>query len=118
MSDKPHGYGPPRLDGYSVDPGAHTATALRAGADETVEHKIRVTLHGSGFIARAMPLVVMIGDVWVQRLKIAPDGQSVTCFLDEIPEEGAVISVGYGGEQRVELPERFSQSRVSEGDTE
>ena len=59
-----------------------------------------------------MPLMITIGDVWVTRFKIAPDRRSVVCFLDEMPEEGAVISVGYGGEKRVELPERFSQSRV------
>lgn len=118
MSDKSHGYGPPKLDGYSVEPETPKATALRAEATAEVEHKFRVTLHGSGFIARAMPLVVMIGDLWIQRLKIAPDGRSVTCFLDEMPEEGAVISVGYGGDERVELAERFSRNRVSEGDIE
>lgn len=111
MSDDPRGYGPPRLEGYSVEPEA--GTALRAPAE--AEREIRLTLHGSGFIARAMPLIILIGDVWVRRYKIAPDGQSVLCFLDELPEEGVVISVGYSADERVELPERFSRSRVPEG---
>ncbi len=117
MSDKLGGYGPPRLDGYSVEHAPRAETAAARATAGTVR-EIRVTLHGDGFVARAMPLVITIGGVWVRRYKIAPDRRSVICFLDEMPEDGAVISVGYGGEERVELPERFSRSRVPGGGVE
>ena len=115
MSKESSGFRPPRLEGYSVElePSLPTASLAAVGP----EREVRVILHGENFVARAMPLVIMIGGVPVSRYQIAPDQNSVVCFLDEMPEDGSVISVGYGGEERVELPERFSQSRVSGGDT-
>lgn len=114
MSDNPGGYGPPRLEGYSVE---HAPRAEMAAAEGTAG-EIRVTLSGEGFMDRAMPLMIMIGNLWVTKYQIAPDERSVVCFLDEMPEEGAVISVWYGGGERVELPERFSRSRVPGGGVE
>jgi len=115
MSDNLGGYGPPQLQGYSVEPAPQVEKMATARAAERAAGEVRVTLTGEGFMDRAMPLIIMIGGLWVTKYQISPDGRSVTCFLDEMPEEGAVISVGYGGEERVKLPERFSRSRVPGG---
>lgn len=104
------GFRPPQLEGYNVE----TQTDARVASLDSAEtsSEIRITLFGANFVTRAMPLVITIGNVTVTRYQIAPDEQSVTCFLDEMPEEGSIISVGYGGEERTELPERFSRSRL------
>lgn len=115
MNDNSGGYGPPKLEGYSVEHAPRVKMGV-ARAVEGTAREISVTLTGEGFMDRAMPLIITIGDIWVMKYQIALDGRSVVCFLDEIPEEGAVISAGYGGEKRVELPERFSLSLVPGGD--
>lgn len=111
MSEGTSGFRPPQLDGYSVERGPSQAPESRLQA--APEQTIRIVLRGANFVTRAMPLVIMIGDAPVTQYQIASDQNSVVCFLDEMPEEGSVISVGYGGEERVELSERFSRSRIS-----
>jgi hypothetical protein len=63
-------------------------------------------------MARAMPAMVHIGDRRIDRCSIAPDGRSITCYLDEMPEEGARITVSYGRGKTGEMPEPFSRARM------
>jgi len=123
MSNQTGGYGPPRIQGYSAErvsppategaPAAVTAPLARIAAAPSGAGKIRFTLHGEGFLHRAMPLVVQIGDRLFFDCTISPDETTVVCLLDELPEEGAVIRVGYGRDEMTELPERFSHSRLA-----
>jgi hypothetical protein len=110
-----HGYGPPTVHGYSAVKTARAPEtnlmAARASAPG-----VTITLHGEGFIQRAMPLILKVGDQAVMgNLQITPDQRHVTFRLERMPEEGAVIQAGYAGDELVELPERFSLSKVEEG---
>jgi hypothetical protein len=105
---------PLKLTGYD----AATTTAPPGAAPRAAGPvAVRITLQGEGFIERAMPLIVKIGDITVAGgMEFSPDQRQVTVYLDEMPEDGAVIRVGFGGdEQLAELPERFSRSRVRGG---
>ena len=109
MPDETDGYAAPKLTGYSAELVQQESSLIAGPAKE----KVCITLHGDNFITRAMMLVIQIGDTWVQHQRIA-DPQTVVCYLDELPEEGARICVCYSGGQPVELEERFSRSKVSE----
>jgi hypothetical protein len=110
MSEQSGGYGPPQLEGYQVE--LAPPAVLGASSDDPTQAPVRFTLRGSNFVVRAMPLIITIGELVVQHYAIAPDGQSVICYLDALPEEGAVIRAGYPGSGFVELPERFSHDRL------
>jgi|SRR5215207_2553391 len=124
MPQQTSGYGPPKVEGYSIEPAparavAPSAEGVAAEAEEAAaraaaRRRLKLTLRGEGFITRAMPLVVAIGDVMVTDYSISPDGRTVVCFLDELPEEGATITVGYTRYDMTELPERFSRSKLAE----
>lgn len=110
VTDEKHGYGPPKVHDYSVIlTSAQGRESLAAEAESG--HVVKITLHGEGFIERAMPLIVRIGDHVVMSGFELTSG-SLSFYLDELPEDGAVIQVGYGGEEFAELPERFSHSKV------
>jgi hypothetical protein len=117
MFTQPGGYQPPHLESYSVEVAPPAATALFQESSSFNKPRVKITLRGNNFIERAMMLIVMIGDVFVQEYEISPDGRTLTCFLDELPKEGDIISVGYAGEKSVELPERFSLRQLSESDS-
>lgn len=104
---------PLKLTGYDV---SMTSPPIANQAQTFAVHnpqKVQITLHGENFITRAMMLIIKIGDEEVREFEITPDQRALICYLDQLPEEGAIISVGYGGETRVELPERFSRSKLS-----
>jgi hypothetical protein len=119
MSDEAGGYGPPKLESYSVEiEPPKSAAAVAEGAEAApAEPRVKVILRGSYFIKRAMMLIIKIGDVWVKNYHIMPDQRTIVCFLDEIPEEGAPISIGYGGEDRAELPGGFTLGAVATDET-
>lgn len=106
MSDQTGGYEPPKLEGYELDllPERERATF---GPAAMARHRIRITLHGENFIERAMIPIIKIGDIYIKEYNISPDGRTITGFLDEMPEEGSVISVSYGN-QSAELSKGFS----------
>lgn len=114
MPTQPSGYGPPKVKGYSVELEPEARRAPGAAARSADRPQVKVLIHGEGFIARAMRLIIKIGDVRVKDYQVTPDQRTLICHLDEMPEEGAVITVGYGREQSVELPERFSRSKLAE----
>jgi hypothetical protein len=110
MSDRKPGYGPPKVEGYTATLPARTQ---RLEVREALLPTVKITLHGEGFLQRAMPLIVKIGDQTVMGpFQITADQRHVTFHLDRLPEDGAVIRVGYGGSELVELPERFSHSKL------
>ena len=108
MPDETGGYAAPKLTGYSAE-FVQQESGLAAGS---AQEQVCITLHGDNFITRAMMLIVQIGDTWVQNKRIS-DPQTIVCYLDELPEEGARICVCYSGDEPVELEERFSHSKVS-----
>jgi hypothetical protein len=117
MADEKRGYGPPKVEGYTATLAEGAPPSGRLAEREAQPPSVKITLHGQGFIQRAMPLIVKIGDQAVMgNFHITPDECHVTFHLDRIPEDGAVIKVGYGGSELVELPERFSRRKLqSEG---
>jgi hypothetical protein len=112
MSDQTGGYEPPKLEGYKVDLLPETEKAA-FGPAAMARHRIRITLHGENFIERAMIPIIKIGDIYIKEYNISPDGRTITGFLDEMPEEGSVISVSYGN-QSAELSKGFSLKNSSE----
>lgn len=113
MADEKHGYGLPKVEGYTATlaEGGPPAAALAERAARPP--MVKITLHGQGFIHRAMPLIVRIGDQTVMgNFQITPDQCHVTFHLDRLPEDGAVIQIGYGGSELIELPERFVHSKL------
>lgn len=104
-------YRPPVLESYSVQapPAIH---ALAAESEARPVTEWRITLHGRNFSERAMMPVIRIGPIRVDRYEITPDGCCIVCYLQELPEEGAEISITYGPGMTATLPQRFSRSRV------
>ncbi len=105
------GYLPPVLEGYSVE-APSAVPALAPEAEATLAQEWKITLHGRNFFERAMMPVIRIGRVRVHKYEITPDGSAIVCYLQEVPEEGAEISVTYGPGMTATLPQRFSSSRV------
>src|SRR5215510_3159724 len=109
---------PPKLASYSVSKTSGGPAELRLAAapealtTESGLPKFQITLKGENFVERAMMLVVKIGDVHINEYSISPDQKTIVCYLDELPAEGSVISVGYGPDQMVELPERFTRDKL------
>lgn len=113
MPEEKRGYGPPKVESYTATVSEAPPSLGRLAEREVRPPMVKITLHGQGFIQRAMPLIVKIGDQTVMgNFQITPDECHVTFHLDRLPEEGAVIRVGYGGSELVELPERFSHSKL------
>ncbi len=104
---------PLKVTGYEASMSSPPARARAGGTERSGGATVRITLHGDGFTQRAMPLIVVIGDqAVVSNLEISPDERHIVVHLDTLPEDGAVIRVGHGGDELVELPERFSRSKV------
>lgn len=117
MADQPRGYGAPILEDYSVTrepaPEASDVEGARTRGGEPAS-RLRVTLRGRNFMERAMMPMIRIGKVWVREYQISPDGATIICYLDEVPEEGAAISISYGQGQGTVLSESFSLSKLTE----
>lgn len=115
MSDQPSSYGLPVLESYSVELAPSPPLESREAALAVAQPRLQITLSGRNFVERAMIPIIMIGKIQVKEYRIMPDERTIVCYLDELPEEGATISIGYGGSQRAELPERFSRSKIPGG---
>lgn len=107
----------PTLESYSIAMGPQTKAVRSLTAAETGPARFEITLHGENFVERAQMLAVWIGDLFVNECSISPDQKSITCYLDELPEEGSVIRVGYSPDEMVELPEPFSRTKLENGET-
>lgn len=117
MSEPKKGYGPPLLESLRIERlGGDLHSFAAPSAEETSGEPIRVTLRGTGFAMRAMPLVVEIGDQATARIAHSMDGRSITCEFPRLPAEGAAIRVGYPPDDFAELPERFSLSMLEEAE--
>ena len=115
MAGGEHQYGAPKVHSYSATLIGASGSQDLAAAPQSGP-KVKITLHGEDFFEGAMPLIVRIGDqVIMSGFEMAPD--SLSFYLDELPEDGAAIQVGYGG-QLAELPERFSHSELQSDDSE
>lgn len=112
MADN-HGYPPPVLESYSAEAAPPALESLVAEAVEEIEQEFKITLHGKNFFERAMMPVIKFGNVVVQKYEITPDGSSIICYLTELPEEGAEISISYAPGIKATLAERFSRSQVT-----
>ena len=112
MFTQPGGYGAPTLESYSIEAATPKSNLLQEAISPN-RPQFQLTLHGGNFIERAMMLIIKIGDIWVQNYQIV-DERTIMCYLNELPEEGAKISISYSGLQQTELPEAFSRSKLSE----
>ncbi|MFL6388957.1 MAG: hypothetical protein ACJ71U_15860 [Terriglobales bacterium] len=59
------------------------------------EWVMRVTVKGSGFERRALPLFGKVGSLAVQGIQIDPDETGFIGYLVTEPAEGDVLHVGY-----------------------
>ena len=59
------------------------------------EWVMRVTVKGSGFERRALPLVGEVGDLSVQGIQLDPDGAGFVGYLVTEPADGDPFRVGY-----------------------
>jgi hypothetical protein len=57
--------------------------------------KQRLSVGGTGFVARAAPAIATVGNVAVQSVVLAPGGKGFVGFLAAIPPIGAELKVGY-----------------------
>ncbi|NJL09655.1 MAG: hypothetical protein HC908_03975 [Calothrix sp. SM1_7_51] len=98
------------LDAYSLkrlDP-----SDIRAELSTTIP--LQITLFGKGFLIISFDPQIMIGNIQLQDYEILSDEETIVGYLYETPPEGGVISIDYGLDARVELPERFSLSKLTE----
>jgi hypothetical protein len=116
---------PPKLEDYSVSKisGGPPDEVQRVAAAEGLEAapsapRFVITLRGENFVQRALMLNIRIGDVHVNEYSISDDQKTIVCYLDELPADGSVIRVGYGPDEMVELPERFSHAKLESGELE
>ncbi|MGR9045798.1 MAG: hypothetical protein ACU83N_10910 [Gammaproteobacteria bacterium] len=109
-------YNAPILERYSVQaPGADHPLDVESTAISSAEWKI--SLHGKNLFERAMMPIIRIGGVRVEKYEVTPDGCCIICFLKELPEDGAEISVSYGPGMTSKLAQRFSSGQHEEGST-
>ncbi len=118
MSDKTSGRSSLILDDYSLEatPQAEQPAANRAAnlsANASAPTPLRIVLRGRWFKITAADPKIMIGNVELRNYEISSDESSIVGFLDEIPEEGSIISIDYGRGIRAEMPEPFSLSKLS-----
>ena len=62
-----------------------------------------VTVTGSGFIERSLPLVASVGSVSVQGIITNPDGSGFSGYLATTPNDGDALSVGYAALSTTDL---------------
>jgi hypothetical protein len=75
--------------------------------NEEVSWTLRISVTGSGFIARAKPVVAQVGDTPVEGIMLLPDGGGFLGFLSSAPPIGARLVVGYLDEAMVETDVAF-----------
>ena len=105
-------YPSPKISGFSLEREETPSPSVRRGMAETAapsENKpVKIILHGENFIERAMFPIIRIGDLRVKKCGIAPDGKSITCYFERMPEEGAEIFVGYGAGEAAVCKQKFT----------
>lgn len=113
MAGAHKGYGPPRIESFRAVRLAAEERSFLADAQAGPAPLLRFEVRGEeAFLLRGMPLMIQVGDRGYLASEMSADGRSISCTLDEIPEEGAIIRVGYPPDQMTELPERFSLSML------
>lgn len=60
---------------------------------------MRVTVVGSGFVQRALPLQVRVGDVVIEGLFFSGNQSGFIGYLTETPPDGAHLFVGYADQE-------------------
>jgi hypothetical protein len=56
---------------------------------------LAMTVTGSGFAARSLPLLASVGNQGVQGIFLNPDGSGFSGFLAQMPTDGDVLSIGF-----------------------
>jgi hypothetical protein len=117
MTQQGQGPAPLELHAYTVEPAgsagpAALAVADTAGTAVTPTLPLRIVLRGSGFRIGAQDPVIRVGDVVARRFEISSDQRTIVGYLDEVPPEGAEISVEYPSRGRAVLPEPFTIDRL------
>lgn len=82
------------------------------GSKREITKVVRIIIYGKNIIAGAFEPVVKIGDVVVQYPKIREDEQGIVGYLTTVPEEGATITLEYGGEEIGRLKEPFTVNKL------
>jgi hypothetical protein len=62
-----------------------------------------VTVTGSGFVERGLPLTANVGSIPVQGIFTNPDGSGFSGYLATTPNEGDALSVGYAATAATDL---------------
>lgn len=116
MAGARKGYGPPRIESFRAVRLAGEEISILADAQAGPAPLLRLEVRGEeAFLLRAMPLMIQVGERGYLASEMSADGRTISCTLEEIPEEGAVIRVGHPPDQMTELPERFSLSMLEPG---
>jgi hypothetical protein len=68
---------------------------------------LRVHVSGTGYVARALPLVASVGDVVVQQIRTWADESGFTGVLRELPADGDVLRIGWADDELVATPVVF-----------
>jgi len=119
MADAPKGYGPPRIESFRAVRLAVQESSLLADAQTERAPLLRFEVRAEeAFMLRAMPLMIQVGERGYLAAEMSADGRTIACTLEEIPEEGAVIRVGYPPNNFTELPERFSLAMLDRAEPE
>ncbi|HEY0017462.1 MAG TPA: IPT/TIG domain-containing protein [Longimicrobium sp.] len=111
------GQGPEQLEVHAytleaVGGAAPAALAVEDAATMAPMLPLRIVLRGSGFRIGALDPVIRVGDVVVRRFEISSDQRTIVGYVDEVPPEGAEISVEYPSRGRAVLPEPFTISKL------
>ena len=117
MANESKGYGPPKVVGLRAVRITAARRTLLAESDAAQVPRLRLEVHGEEeFALRAMPLMIRVGGRGFVASEVSGDGKTIFCLLDQIPEEGAIIEVGFPPHQWAELTERFSASMIEEAE--
>jgi hypothetical protein len=86
-----------------------TAEALTASGRKP----LKLVLCGECFFIRAADPLIKVGDIEVKNFEIKSDKCNIICYLNQVPEEGALISIDYGSGQQATMDEPFSMQNLN-----
>jgi hypothetical protein len=91
------------LDSYSMQ-----EVILPATKKDKSRKAIQIVIRGRNLKAVAQPLMIFVGDIPVQFLRMSADERSVEGILLQEPKEGAHVDVILGDEDHARHPIAFS----------
>lgn len=69
--------------------------ALFLPAGEAQQGRMHMQVFGENFVARAVPLLARLGEQMVSRVVVSADGRSFAGILEQTPQPGDRLFVGY-----------------------